>query len=74
MYYIKSITPKFSKSDNKLIWYSIRVENDKWNYNFTDFFTIEDMEKLYKVSNQEQALKLKDKKVNLITKIEIINN
>lgn len=71
MYKIKSITPKYQKSDNTLLWYNILVENEKWTYNFSDFYSVVDIKKTFWVENPDGAKLLVWKEVNLITTIEL---
>lgn len=72
MYKVSRVSPKYSKSDNKLIGYSILVRREWSDFNYSDFFTVEDMQKLYWVNNLDQAEQLVWKSVNLKTTIEII--
>ena len=72
MYKIKSITPKYQKSDWKLVGYNLVVENEKWTYNYSDFYSVEDIKKAFGVDWTPDWVKLlKDKEVNLITTIEL---
>lgn len=70
-YYIKYVSPKYWKSDWKVFWYTIMVENEKWNYNYSDSFTAEDMKNLYWCNSERECLELKWKEVELITTIKI---
>ena len=72
MYKIKSITPKYWKSDSKLVWYNVVVENEKKTYNYSDFYTVEDIKKAFNVDWTPEGVKLLvGKEVNLITTIEL---
>ena len=68
-YSIKAITPKYQKSDNKLLWYNITVENDKKTYSYSDFYSVEDMKKSFNVENPESASLLVNKEAELIQTI-----
>lgn len=70
-YYVKYVSPKTDKSTNTVLWYTIMVENQKWNYNYSDFFSVEDMKKLYWCNTEKDCLELKWKSVELITTIKI---
>lgn len=71
MYKIKSITAKYQKSDWKLLGYNVLVENEKWTYNFSDFYSVDDMKKTFWVDSVENARLLVGKQVELITNIEL---
>ena len=70
-YHIKYVSPKYSKSDWKVLGYTIMVENEKWNYNYSDFFSVEDMKSIYGITSENDALNLKWKSAELITTIKI---
>lgn len=70
-YFIEYITPKCDKSTWKTLWYTIRVINDKWTFNFSDFFSVEDMKTLYWCNTEIDCLNLRAKEVELITTIKI---
>lgn len=71
-YVVKSITPKYQKSDNKLLWFNITVENDKKTYTYSDFYSVDDMKKSFGVETPENAKLLEWKSADLIQNI-IIN-
>ena len=71
MYKIKSITPKYQKSDNTLLGYNVVVENEKWTYNFSDFYSVVDIKKSFGIDSPDWAKLLVGKEVNLITTIEL---
>ena len=71
-YYVKYVSPKVSKATWKTDWYTIMVENDKWNYNYSDYFSVEDMKALYWCNTENDCFNLKWKTVELITTIKII--
>lgn len=72
MYKIKSITPKYWKADWKLVWYNVVVENEKKTYNFSDFYTVDDIKKAFNVDWTPEGVKLLVwQEVNLITTIEL---
>jgi len=58
MYKIYRVSPKYQKSDNKLIWYTVLVRRDNSEYNISEFYTTDDMVKLFNVSNLDQAKRL----------------
>lgn len=58
MYKIYRVSPKYQKSDNKLIWYTLLVRRDNSDYNISEFYTTDDMVKLFNVSNLDQAKRL----------------
>lgn len=70
-YYVKYVSPKTSKSTWKVDWYTIMVENGKWNYNYSDYFSVEDMKNIYWCNTEKDCLDLKGKEVELITQIKI---
>lgn len=70
-YFVKYVSPKTDKSTNQVIGYTIMVENQKWNYNYSDFFSVEDMKKLYWCNNEKECLALQWKTVLLETIIHI---
>lgn len=70
-YFIKYVSPKVSKATWKVDWYTIMVENQKWNYNYSDYFSVEDMKVLYWCNSEKECLDLKWKTVELITTIKI---
>lgn len=72
MYSIKSITPKYQKSDNKLLWYNVSVENDKKTYTTNDFYSVDDIKKCFNVDSPETAKLLIGKQVNIIQTIELV--
>lgn len=71
-YTVKSITPKYQKSDNKLMWFNITIENDKKTYSTSDFYSVEDMKKSFWVDTPENAKLLEWKTADLVQTI-IIN-
>lgn len=58
MYKIYKVSPKYQKSDNKLIWYNVLVRRDGSEYNVSEFYSTDDMLKLFNVSNLDQAKRL----------------
>ena len=70
-YFVKYVSPKQDKTNWKVLWYTIMVENEKWNYNYSDFFSVEDMKSLYWCNTENDCLNLKGKEAILITSIQI---
>lgn len=70
-YHVKYVSPKYWKADWKVLGYTIMVENEKWNYNYSDFFSVEDMKTLYWCTSESDCLNLKWKDVDLIVSIKI---
>ena len=70
-YFIQYVTSKVSKSTWKIDWYTIRVVNDKKTYNYSDYFSVEDMKNIYWCNTENDCLNLKGKEVELITQIKI---
>ena len=69
MFTIKSITPKYQKSDNKLMWYNVCVENDKKTYSYSDFYSVEDIKKSFGIESPDNAKLLVWKEAELIQTI-----
>lgn len=71
-YYVKYVSPKVDKTNWKTLGYTIMVENDKGNYNYSDFFSVEDMKQIYWCNTERECLDLKGKEALLITNIQIL--
>lgn len=58
MYKINKVSPKYQKSDNKLLWYTLIVKRDGSDYNISEFYSVDDLAKLFDCSNLDQAMRL----------------
>lgn len=56
---IKSVSPKYDRSTNKIIWYGLTFVNDAWTYTKTEFYSVEDMKNLYWCVSEKDCLALK---------------
>lgn len=70
-YYVKYVSPKTDKSTWKVLGYTIMVINDKESYNWSDFYSVEDMKTMFNCTTENDCLNLKGKECELNTTLKI---